>query len=502
MKEELRNGDSSEAPVFKAAADPSASSRRAEARRLRKGRHTAPKRTPERPVFFTVLTLVSLAAVAGILLAGVSRLNMLRDFRQRQAVDRSGAFAEGVTVDGAALGGYSWEKARALLSSPAAAETQAFRYRIHVQDQTAVMTEQDLPVGSDLDAVLDQAWSLSRRLRLSQGETVDSPFAARARLRESIRREGSALSSMTGYETADIARYAAALARQVNREPVDAALISMDFSRRDFSFSDDVSGLTLDEEGLIGEIARLLSAGETDADIDAPLRLVPAAVTRLRLKNTFGCLEVRNFETETPAGDGQVRAAVEALNGAIIPGGETVSLRGLLGDVENYGSANADRFASALFSAGLCAGMRLVERAALESAEPAKRGLEAKLDEASDLRLQNTARTPLCLLCYYTPFNGRGSRGSVTLEVYGILRQGGETAELAAEVVEVLPAGAPEYRVNGNLESGTTLIRREARDGARVNTLLLRKVNGRVYGSDIVCTAVYPPVSRLLEKGP
>ena len=32
--------------------------------------------------------------------------------------------------------------------------------------------------------------------------------------------------------------------------------------------------------------------------------------------------------------------------------------------------------------------------------------------------------------------------------------------------------------------------------------ILLKKVNGRVYSSDIICTAVYPPVCRLIETGP
>ena len=492
-----------DAPVFGRADASGQASRRAVARRLRRGKHTAPKRAEEKPLLFTVLTVASLVTLVCLLLAVVGRLTAREAFRRLQAADRAEVMADGITVDGVPLGGSSREKARALLFTPRGTEALSFQYRIHAGDQTAVMTAADLPVGTNMETVLDQAWSLSRRLRLGKGETADSPFAARARLRAALIRDGSELSSMTGYELTDIDRYAAALARQVDREPVDAALVSVDFSRRDFTFSDDIPGVTLDQAALAAEITRRLSAGETDAEFEAPLSSVPAAVPRLRLKNTFGCLEVRNFDTDTPGGDGQVLAAVQALNGTIIPGGETVSLRGLLdGAVDSYESANAGRFAAALFDAGVCAGMRLTERHAIESAAPEKRGLEAALDAENDLRLQNTARTPLCLLCYYTPYNGRGTRGSVTMEVYGIMRQGGETAELAAEVMETLPAGAPEYRTNSGLEPGTTLIRREAADGAKVNTVLLKKINGRVYSRDIVCAAVYPPVNRLLETGP
>ena len=363
------------------------------------------------------------------------------------------------------------------------------------------MTQADLPLGSDLDAVIAEGWSLSRRLILATGETVDAPFAARSRLRAQIAREGAALSSMTGYDVKDIARYAQALAGEADRGPVEAQLLSVDFSRRDFTFSDDVPGLRLDQKKLADEIARLLNAGVTDADIEAPVEEVPAAITRLRLKNTFGCLEVRSFGTTTPDGDRQVRDFVTALNGTIIPSGQTVSLRGVLGEAGD-GDANADGFASALFSAGVCAGMRLVERAPQEDADVKTRGLEARLDASADLRLRNDAKTPLCVLCYYTPMNGRGTRGSVTLEVYGLLRQGGETAGLEARVTRTLPAGTPEYRVDPELEPGTQLLRREARDGAEVDTVLVIRVNGRPFSSEVICSAVYPPVCRLIETGP
>ena len=492
-----------DAPVFvENGAEPDRS-RRTQAKLHRKGRHTAAKRPEEKSVFHTVLMVLSVAVLAGLLLAGVSRMNAWSAFKRQVAEDRAETLAQGLTVDGVQVGGFTRKKAQALLASPQSAEVQAFTYRIHVQDKISVMTEKDLPVGSDLNAVLSQAWSLSRRLTLSRGETVDSPFAARARLRSRLRQEGAALSSMTGYDVEDVSRYAKALAQQADREPVNASLISVDFMRRDFGFSDDVPGLTLDQEGLTAKIAALLASGATDADIEAPVTVVPAPISRLRLKNTFGCLEVRSFETETPGGDGAVRAVVTALNGAIIPSGETASLRGLLeGSVENYASAPVNSFATALFDAGLCAGLRLAERHPQLDADEKLRGLEAALDAEKDLRLQNAAQTPFCVLCYYTPMNGRGTRGSVTLEVYGLMRQGGETAELNAKVTETLKPGTPEVRIDPGLEPGTTLLRREARDGARVDTVLVKKVNGKAYSTEIVCSALYPAVSRLIEKGP
>ena len=495
----MKDAIDQDAPVFQEDQPPARLSRRAEAKRMAKGRHT-PRAERQRPGVWTALILLSSAVIVVMLLSVVSGLTRENAFRRLMAEDQAETLAPGVSIDGIAVGGYSREKAKALLSAPSEPTGAAFEYRIRLNDRVWLMTQDNLPVGSDRDAQLNRAWSVSRRLSLSPGETVDSPFAARARLRACIREEGQTLSSVTGYEWADIARYVDGLAEAVDRRPVSAALIGVDFTRRDFMFSEDIPGMTLDRDALAGEIARRLSAGETSAEFDAPVDIVPAAVTRLRLKNTFGCLEMRSFETETPEGDAQAQGYAKALNGLMFAPGETVGLRGLIGNGE--ASETADRFATAMFSAGVCAGLTLVERAPLETALPEARGLEAHLDSDHDLRLKNTAETPLCALCYYTPLNGRGTRGSVTLEIYGVMRQGGETAELQAEITETLPAGAPEYRINGDLEPGTTLLRREARDGASVNTLLVHKMNGKVFRTETVCSATYPPVSRLIEKAP
>ena len=472
--------------------------------RRRQGKHTAsPRKAPEKPVLWPVLTVVSLVVIAALLLLVVNGLTWRDAFRRLQAEDRAETLADGITVNGARVGGYSRAQAYSMLSSHATPDALAFEYQIRVQDRTWYLTQSDLTFGSDYSGLIDQAWSASRVLAVHRGETLDSPFAARSRRREQLRANGLSITGMSGYQLSDVERFVSRLAASVDRAPVSAALISVDFSRRSFTFSEDIPGLTLNQPTLVSDIAGLLDSGVTAAEITAAVTSTPARVSRLSLMNTFGCLEIRNFETSTPGGDAPVRALIEALNGAIVPSGETVSLNGLLSGLsDRYEAANADRFATALFSAGVCAGMTLIERTPLLTADTAARGLEAHVDDNADLRLKNGAETPLCVLCYYTPHNSRGTRGAVTLEIYGILRQGGETAELATKVTQTLPAGTPEYQVNPDLEPGTTLLRREARDGARVNTLLVRKVNGRAYNTEIICSAEYPPVSRLVETGP
>ena len=473
-------------------------------RRGRNGKHVmAPGSRPEKPVLWTAMTLASLAVLIVILFAVISRITQWTAFRQIQQQDRSDTLTEGVKVDSISLGGLTRGQAMALLSSRAAPPSAGFRYTIHVGDMAWFMTQDDLALDRNDSVLVEQAWSASRRLTLGRGETLDSPIAARTRLRDRIRDSGMDLSSITGYQLDDIARYVDGLAAGIDRDPVSASLVSVDFSTRAFTFSEDIPGRRLDRTALTREIAALLDAGTAEAEIEAAVISLPARTGRLRLKNTFGCLEVRSFETETPTGDDPLRAVVKALNGAIIPSGETVSLRGLISSLSvDYDKANVDRFATALFDAGLCGGMNLVERSALYTVEDKKRGLEAHVDGEADLRLRNGADTPLCLLCYYTPLNARGTRGSVTMELYGILRQGGETAELSARILKTLTAGPAEVQVNPDLEHGTALLRREARDGAEVSTLLTRRINGRVYSTDIVCTTIYPPVCRLVETGP
>ncbi len=462
-----------------------------------KGRHG---RAPaDKPGVWAWVTMVSLAVIAVLLLLGVRRVAEWEQFRRLMAQDRAETLAEGLRIGDTPVGGLTRAQAMALLNTQPAQAQPPLRLRIRADDLEWVLTQDDLSTPADSGAMVSEAWSASRRLTLRRGEIVDTPLAARERLRDSIRTEGLQVTAHSGNLLEDIARYVDGLAAAVDRAPVNAALSAVDFSRRDFQFTEDIPGRTLDRTALVSAIAVALDAGEDV--VEAQVRQVPAGLTRLRLKNTFGCLEIRSFDTQTSAGDDQVRAMTEALNGAIIPGGETLSLRGLMnGRVTGLEQANADRFASALFDAGLCAGMRLVERAALDTA--AARGLEAHVDDTADLKLNNASESPMCVLCYYTPLNSRGTRGAVTLEVYGLLRPAGETAALSVETVETVRAGAPEYTVNPDLAPGTTLLRREARDGETVRTLLQKMNNGRVYATEVVCVWTYPPVSRLIERGP
>lgn len=472
--------------------------------RKRRGRHApASGSAGDRARLWPLLTALAACALIAMLLYTLSRLAQWNGFQRTAAEDQTETLADGVVINGVAMGGLDDRAALALLNRQQTQDARAFQYRIIAGDRVWFMTQDDLPLSHPLGTLVSRAMAATRALRLSRGQTVDSPFSARQRLRDQARREGLPFTSLAGYQTADVERYVQGIAGSVDRAPVSAALSAVDFQRRSFSFSDDVPGRQLDQKALTAAITALLDAGETDADITAIIETTPARMTRLRLMNTFGCLEIRSFETRTAGNDAEVRALAEALNGVIVPGGETVSLRGLAeGAVSDYAAANAGRFASAVMDAGLCAGMTLVERSGAEDTPAAERGLDARLDAEADLRLGNPSASPLCVLCYYTPHDGRGRSGSVTLEVYGILRDASESAELSAEVIETLPAGEPEVQINPDLEPGTTLLRREARDGARVRTLLLRKSNGRTYSTDIVATWTYPAVRRLIETSP
>ncbi len=471
------------------------------AARKPRGRHEAAR--SDRPRLWTGLIIASVVVLIGLMLYAVGRLSRRDAFERLQAADRAQTLADGVTVNSMPVGGLSRAQALQMLNARQLSDGRAFQYRIIAGERVWFMTQADLPLGSNADALIAQGWAASRALRLNRGEILDAPFAARARLRARLSDSGLSLTTLTGYTLDDVTRYAAGIAESVDREPVSAALAAVDFSRRSFSFSEDIPGLRLDQPALVGEITRLLDAGVTDADIEAPVQTTPARITRLRLMNTFGCLEIRSFETRTPGGDEGVQKLTAALNGVIIPGSETVSLRGLAEPtVTDFEQANASRFAAAFMDAGLCAGMSLIERSGREDAADDERGLDARLDAQADLRMKNGAETPMCVLCYYTPHNSRGLAGSVTLEVYGILREAGESAELRAETLEILPAGAPETRVSDALEPGARLLRREARDGARVNTLLVRKSNGRVFSTEVVDSWTYPAVNRLIETGP
>jgi len=127
------------------------------------------------------------------------------------------------------------------------------------------------------------------------------------------------------------------------------------------------------------------------------------------------------------------------------------------------------------------------------------RGTEAVVDDGSDLVMQNPYEYPLCLLCYYTPRNGSGTQGSVTMEMYGMRREAGISVKLETRVLSTEKTTETTVRYNPGLPEGVTLLTGRGEDGAEVATLRTTYLNGRAISSDTVCTSNYPPRPREIE---
>ena len=425
-------------------------------------------------------------------------------FRAKDAALRSSSFLQGITVDGLSIGGMTYEQALRVLEGSTEQEAPGLRIQIHLDDMIYLITDDDIPYARNLENVLDRAYAVGRRVTGNAAHTDETLFERRYLSLRQTAEQGLALSTSPGYRHQDVVVFVDKVASLIDRDPVDSELISVDFVKREFFFSDDESGRKLDKSALILAIETALDARRFDADLYATASTIPAAVTKVNLMNRFGSLTVRHLTVSSPAGDAYVRQMVEALNGVEIQSGNAFSLLDTLKARScplNTEDRIPSQLASLLFDTALSSGMTLISRqafSAIDSTVPP--GLDARLDENTDLRFRNDLNAPVCFLCYYTPRGSAGKTGDVTMELFGITKAPGESIELNAVQTSSLAAPAEdEYVENPLLPAGTRLITREASDGSIYTTYRVYLQNGREYRREIVCTSTYPALPRHIE---
>ena len=134
-------------------------------------------------LFHTALwTFVALICVGLLCLLGsviVSLYQAWGPSRQRVAIVNRDTFAQGVTVDGIPIGGMTRDQARAALGENSIQAGQSLRMTIQADQQTWVLTNQELPFLRNVDVVLDAAYAVGRQGSKETIASSTTPFEYR-----------------------------------------------------------------------------------------------------------------------------------------------------------------------------------------------------------------------------------------------------------------------------------------------------------------------------------
>ncbi|MBQ7455977.1 MAG: VanW family protein [Clostridia bacterium] len=480
---------------------------------------TPPRRRAEWPWLAVIILCVALLVMGAFIVSSLSSGEAA--FRQKaQALDTN-TFYDGVHVDGIHIGGLTMEEARAALRQSAVSSDQALNIKVTIDGKTWYITQSELPLSSNIDAVLEEAFSIGRQNTLEIQQSGMTPFAYRSQQVRDINQNGAFLFTEVTYDKATARQLAETLSARVYVAAQNATVYSFDFSTRSFQFQAEQYGAALDAEEIYSAITARMDARDYNGAIALSTRKTQPAVTVAQLQKSFGLLST--YTTTTLAGYNRnvnIQLACAAVNGTMVESGQTFSFNETTGrremikgylqagaiaqgeSIEDYGGGVC-QVSSTLFNAAILANMKIVKSSphAWPSSyvEP---GRDATVDwqswqslsDSVDFRFTNTSDYPIFLVAYLTGSN-LNKACQCTVEIYGVALADGISIGIETRLVQTLPMPTPApmktAAATDKHPAGTSAVTTKGREGYVYETYRVFYQNGQAVHSELIRKSTY-----------
>ena len=372
------------------------------------------------PIICAALILTAGIAVSAITLGAINSEKHEAFIATEQSnvtlASPSGQFLEGISVNGVDLGGQTMLKSQDMMYLEESKMIPSINYSLKCHDKIVYLTEDNFDFQFDTVKVLNEAYEYSeymRKLLTDEGRT---------KLRASEQKDFTI--TMT-FNEESINTACAEVSKKVDVEMQNAAVSSIDPSKEKvwqmFSFTDGVTGYSLDAADLATQISTLISNKTYEAELNGKMEEVEPEISLYDLKKNL--VLISQYETwsgNTWAGNMNMTVAMESMNGSIIHSGEVFSFNEKTGNsnlAENgYYSAGVIvngkstdgigggicQAATTIYNAAIRADMTVVER------EPhtwpsvyVPVGIDSAIDYGNiDMKFRNDTGHDVYLICY------------------------------------------------------------------------------------------------------
>ncbi len=420
------------------------------------------------------------------------QLDRSAEFKKMRDAVAGDVFHGPVYLDGVSLRGLTMAQARETVDAGRRATAQSFEVILTSGERRWRISQDEVPMAWDTDALLEKLYMIGRQGSLSQ------------RYREVENLSPVRMESAFSYDRAAVRGLIDTVAAQLTEEPVSATVVAFDVAARSFTFSEERPGRRVDANALYDAVIGYLDAGMYGTVIEVAVDDVPPSVTRAELSANYTRLSSHTTKTTDDRNRNvNIEIAASALNGVMIaPGGvisfnETTGKRtadkGYLkaGAIENgrtiqETAGGVCQVSTTLFNALVRANCAIVERK--PHAWPSTyvpRGEDATVDWPSlDLKMKNNSDAPMFVTAWYKD-------RQVTVEVYGLALENGLSIELVSETTYTNKAKEVVYTYNPNLPVGTTQLLKKPHDGYSVTTYKIWLQNGVEARRDKLYTSEY-----------
>lgn len=401
-------------------------------------------------------------------------------------VSAAEAFAPGTQIDGVAVGGLSFAEGERSVGQALEAQLGNIQIPLSYNGATKVFTAGELGISTNVEALLDQAYSRNKNgALLADFDLSHAPYSARSEL---ILDEGRMAAAIEAFLRA-------------NDIPALEASASFDPASRSFSYTPESKGMQADTQKVINAVKAQLAQADyraiqvdgrytqpvepvrTQADLERNTALIGACVT---------------MATDDENRNANIRLMCEAVDGLAIPPGETLSLNELVGqrtEAKGFRAAGsivdgqlADsigggicQLAGTLYNAALLADMEIVER--VHHTWPSEYlpiGLDATLNwDNKDLKLKNRSSYPIFI-------SARLEDLTVTVQIYGEPPANGIEIDVDNQITKEIEAPQPEIIYTNKLMAGAERVKVRSRKGYEVVVTRRYWKDGELVGTELI----------------
>ena len=431
----------------------------------------------------------SLCAVIAVVLLVVGVQAGSRLVNIKQTLDRGdGVFYPNIFVNDIPLEGKTLDEAAAVVTQQVQSLISSFRITLRTEDgRSWDITGDSLNMKYDIADQLDQLWAIghtgSSSTRYEQVKALEAEPAMR-------------YTTLT-YDLSQVNQILNQIKAEVDQPAVSATRVQDDSKWPPFSYTDDISGQTLDITGLNERICAMVDTLESGVVVLSPTP-VQATITRAQLEAQI--VKLSSYET-TVGKSGEyaearaenVRLGTEKFNHLVIRAGESVSFNKVAGKrtVANgyqqaleiaYGNyvlgtgGGICQVSSTLYNAVVNAGLTVNKRTphAIPSSYVEK-GLDATVsDDRYDFVFTNNTNSDIYIETEFVKVKGYyHSR----FTIYGRPDPNGYTYKLVSQVVETIPLPEPTYEKDTTGEhvfyDDETAVKSSGREGYIVDVYLV-----------------------------
>ncbi len=419
----------------------------------------------------------------------------------------------GVFIDNIHVGGLGIQEARDALTGADVQASALFSVNVAIGNKTWTFNSANVPATRDLGNVLEQAYAIGRTNTTSILGTQMTPFRERVSTAVQLREAGVNLTARPSYDHETVRKLVGEIEAYVTREPVDAALKSIDTNTHTLLFTDEQVGVTIDGEALYQKVTDALDNWEKDTTITVEPVLTQPNVTKAQLTANFTRISAYTTDTTKDSNrNNNIDLACQAITSTALMPGEVFSFNTATGQrttdkgyreagaiaagqsIEEVGGGIC-QVSSTLFNAVARADLEIVSRS--PHAWPStyvNRGEDATVNWPNlDFKFKNNRDTPVYVVAYY-----KGQKCSA--EIWGFPLGEGISIDLQSTIVKTMePPIDTLYVVNASLPFGTSKEIIKSRTGYVVDTYKVWYQNSKEIKREKMHTSTYKAFQRTIE---